>query len=195
MNQNGNHEPVEPTTEDMAEQSPNAADTQPETAQNQAAEAEAATAADASADALRTEVAELKDKYLRLFAEFDNYKKRVTREKLDLMNTAAQDTLSALLPVLDDFDRAKRIADQENSPEPFSEGVQLLYQKIYNVLRHKGLEAFDSNGLPFDAEKHEAITEIPAPSDELRGKVVDTVEKGYTLHGKIIRYAKVVVGR
>jgi molecular chaperone GrpE len=144
---------------------------------------------------LQAEIAELKDKYLRLLAEFDNYRKRVSREKIELINTAAQDTLSALLPVLDDFDRAKRIADQEGSSEPFSEGMQLLYHKLYSVLRQKGLEPMESNGVAFNAEQHEAITEIPASSEELKGKIVDTIEKGYSLHGKIIRYAKVVVGK
>lgn len=144
---------------------------------------------------LQAEIAELKDKYLRLLAEFDNYRKRVSREKIELINTAAQDTLSALLPVLDDFDRAKRIADREDSSEPFSEGMQLLYHKLYSVLRQKGLEPMESNGVAFNAEQHEAITEIPAPSEELKGKIVDTIEKGYSLHGKIIRYAKVVVGK
>ena len=143
----------------------------------------------------QAEIAELKDKYLRLLAEFDNFRKRVSREKIELINTAAQDTLSALLPVLDDFDRAKRIADQEDSSEPFSEGMQLLYNKLYSVLRQKGLAPMESNGVAFDAEQHEAITEIPAPSEELKGKIVDTIEKGYSLHGKIIRYAKVVVGK
>jgi molecular chaperone GrpE len=151
--------------------------------------------APSSQESLQAEVAELKDKYLRLLAEFDNYRKRVSREKIEIINTAAQDTLSALLPVLDDFDRAKRIAEQEGSTEPFSEGMQLLYHKLYSVLRQKGLEPMESNGIAFNAEQHEAITEIPAPTEELKGKIVDTIEKGYSLHGKIIRYAKVVVGK
>jgi molecular chaperone GrpE len=151
--------------------------------------------ASSSQESLQAEVAELKDKYLRLLAEFDNYRKRVSREKIEIINTAAQDTLSALLPVLDDFDRAKRIAEQEGSTEPFSEGMQLLYHKLYSVLRQKGLEPMESNGIAFNAEQHEAITEIPAPTEELKGKIVDTIEKGYSLHGKIIRYAKVVVGK
>ncbi len=151
--------------------------------------------APSSQESLQAEVVELKDKYLRLLAEFDNYRKRVSREKIEMINTAAQDTLSALLPVLDDFDRAKRIAEQEGSTEPFSEGMQLLYHKLYSVLRQKGLEPMESNGIAFNAEQHEAITEIPAPTEELKGKIVDTIEKGYSLHGKIIRYAKVVVGK
>jgi len=131
---------------------------------------------------------ELKDKYMRLFAEFDNHKKRTIKEKLDLMKTASQDILTALLPVLDDFDRAKQ-------NEELSDGINLVYQKLYKVLENKGLTPMESNAQPFNAEFHEAVTEIPAPSDDLKGKVVDTIEKGYMLSDKIIRHAKVVVGK
>ena len=143
----------------------------------------------------KTQMAELKDKYIRLMAEFDNYKKRTIKEKMDLMRTAAQDTMSALLPVLDDFDRAKKNAEDETSAEPFSEGVMLVYNKLHGVLKAKGLEVMETDGLPFDPELHEAITEIPAPSDDMKGKVFDTIEKGYVLKDKIIRHAKVVVGK
>ncbi len=146
-------------------------------------------------DQLRQELEELKDKYLRLFAEFDNYKKRVMREKMDLLETAAKDTLSALLPVLDDFDRAKATAEQENSKEPFSEGVKLVYQKLTNTLKQLGLEAMETTGKDFDPDLHEAIAEMPAPSEEMKGKIIDTAEKGYKLKDHIIRHAKVVVGR
>ncbi len=145
--------------------------------------------------ALKTQNEELKDKYLRLYAEFENYKKRTLREKLDYMATAAQDTLTALLPVLDDFDRAKKAADAENSPEPFSEGVSLVYHKLNTILKGKGLTAMESTGQPFDPEFHEAVVEIPAPTEDMKGKVVDTVETGYMLKEKIIRHAKVVVGK
>ena len=143
----------------------------------------------------KEELAELKDKYLRLFAEFDNYKKRTVKEKLELMNTASQDIMAHLLPVLDDFDRAKQSAESENSSEVFSEGVSLVYDKLYNLLKTKGLEPMTTNGEVFDPELHEAITEIPAPSEELKGKIVDTIERGYKLKEKIIRHAKVVVGK
>lgn len=138
---------------------------------------------------------ELKEKYLRLVAEFDNFRKRTLKEKVDLMSTASRDVITALLPVLDDFDRAKKSAEDPNSKEVFSEGVELVYHKLYKVLEGKGLKAMDSNGMPFDPEEHEAITEIPAPSEDMKGKVVDTVEKGYFLKDVIIRYAKVVVGK
>lgn len=146
------------------------------------------------AEALAQQLNELKDKYMRMFAEFDNYKKRSVREKLDWIKTAAQDTMTALLPVLDDFDRAKKFAEDKKEGG-WSEGVELVYQKLYNILRQKGLEAMESTGQPFDPELHDAITEIPAPTEELKGKVVDTVEKGYRLNDKIIRHAKVVVGK
>ncbi len=143
----------------------------------------------------KQELGELKDKYLRLQAEFDNFRKRTMKEKLEFMVTAAQETMSALLPVLDDFDRAKKNAEDENSTEPFSEGVMLVYDKLYKNLEQKGLKAMESTGEDFDPELHEAITEIPAPNDEMKGKVMDTVEKGYFLKDKIIRHAKVVVGK
>jgi len=144
---------------------------------------------------VKIELAEQKDKFLRLFAEFDNFKKRNVKERLELMKTAAQDTMTALLPVLDDFDRAKSAAEDKNSEEPFSEGVMLVYQKLHNTLKQKGLEAMVSTGETFDPELHQALTEIPAPSEDLKGKVVDTIENGYLLKEKIIRHAKVVVGK
>ena len=141
------------------------------------------------------QITELKDKYIRLLAEFDNHKKRTVREKLDMMQSAAQDTLSALLPVLDDFDRAKTNAESDDSVEVFSEGVSLVYNKLYNVLQQRGLKPMESTGEDFDPELHEAITEIPAPSEDMKGKNIDTIEKGYFLKDKIIRHAKVVVGK
>jgi len=140
------------------------------------------------------EVAEAKDKYLRLFAEFDNYKKRSVKERLELMKSAAQDTISDLLPVLDDFARAKQSAEDESSSEPFSEGVLLVYNKLFNTLKSKGLQAMESNGEEFNPEFHEAITKIPAPSEDMKGKIIDTVTTGYKLHDRIIRHPKVVVG-
>ena len=146
-------------------------------------------------EAVQGEVNELKDKYLRLLAEFDNFKKRTARERIENAKTAAQDTMSALLPVLDDFDRAKKSAEDEASSEVFSEGVSLVYHKLKSTLESKGLEIFESTGELFDPELHEAITEIPAPTEDMKGKVVDTIEQGYKLNDRIIRYAKVVVGK
>lgn len=146
-------------------------------------------------DEMTIENGELKDKYLRLMAEFENFRKRNVRESLERMKTASQDIMSALLPVLDDFDRAKKSAEDENTEEVFSEGISLLYQKLNGLVKSKGLEKFDSTGEVFDAELHEAITEIPVTDDAMKGKVVDTIEAGYTLNEKIIRHAKVVVGK
>ena len=138
---------------------------------------------------------ETKDKYLRLLAEFDNFKKRTVREKMDFMRSAAQDTMSALLPVLDDFDRAKKAADTNDKGDLFNEGIGLVYQKLYTTLKQKGLKPMETDGQLFDSELHEALTEIPAPTEELKGHIVDTIEKGYWLNDKIIRHAKVVVGK
>ena len=144
---------------------------------------------------LQNELSEAKDKYLRLVAEFDNYKKRTVKERLDLINTAGKETIAAILPVLDDFDRAKKSADDDASNEIFSEGVTLVYNKLHGMLKSKGLSPMESTGLEFDPELHEAITEIPAPSEDMKGKIIDTIETGYLLHDKIIRHAKVVVGK
>lgn len=143
---------------------------------------------------LKGKMAELEDKNLRLFAEFENFRRRTQKEKLELMMTAAKDTLSALLPVLDDFDRAKKIVDDVEEKDPFTEGVLLVYNKLFNVLKSKGLQVLESNGQPFDAELHDAISHIPVSDPSLSGKVIDTVERGYLLNDKLIRHAKVVVG-
>lgn len=145
-------------------------------------------------DLLKGQIDELKDKYLRLMAEFDNYKRRTSKERISLIETAGRDTMTALLPVLDDFARAKKAADMPGSTEVFSEGVHMVYHKLISTLEQRGLKAMESNGADFDPEQHEAITEIPA-GESMKGKVVDTVECGYTLGERIIRYAKVVVGQ
>ncbi len=182
-----NQDHIQPDTEQLEQiESADLAENVENTLETPANEAEKAHLA--QIETLTAQVQEYKDKFMRNFAEFDNYKKRALREKIDLMQTAARDTLSALLPVLDDFDRAAK-------NETFTDGVQLLFQKLQNIVRAKGLTEMESNGAAFDAELHEAITEIPAPTDELKGKVVDTVEKGYFLNDKLIRHAKVVVGK
>ena len=144
---------------------------------------------------LEQALVELRDKQLRLLAEFENYKKRTLRERHELLSSASKDVLVNLLPVLDDFDRAKKSADDPNTDERFSEGVALVYARLYNVLQAQGLKIMESTGQPFDPEWHEAITEIPAPAPDMKGKIIDTVEKGYLLNDKIIRHAKVVVGK
>lgn len=146
-------------------------------------------------DQLKNELGESKDKHLRLYAEFENFKKRTVKEKLDLMRNAAQDTISNLLPVMDDFDRAKSSAEDAGTEESFSEGVMLVYNKLHSTLENMGVTAMESTGEVFDPELHEAVTEIPAPDESMKGKIVDTILTGYYLNDKIIRYAKVVVGK
>lgn len=137
---------------------------------------------------------EMNDRYLRLYSEFDNFRKRNARERVELVKTAAADIFTAILPVLDDFDRAAKAMDKADDVAVVKEGMQLIHHKFGNLLKSKGLEEMESQGQTFDAEIHEAITSIPAPDESLKGKVIDEVEKGYSLNGKVIRYAKVVVG-
>lgn len=145
--------------------------------------------------ALNKENNELKDKYLRLRAEFDNFRKRTLKEKLEDRKLAKKDIMSELLPILDDFDRAHKVAVDSRTVESVSEGMRLVYHKFVNTLIQQGLEVMESNEMDFDPELHEAIAEIPAPTEEMKGKVIDTVEKGYKLNGVIIRHPKVVVGK
>lgn len=137
--------------------------------------------------------AELNDKYLRLFSEFDNFRKRTNKEKIDLINTASESVIESLLPVLDDFDRARKAYQDQNVDEETVHGIELIQNKLFKTLEQKGLEPMDSLGKPFDTDYHDAITQTPAPSEDLKGKVFDVVEKGYLLNGKIIRHAKVIV--
>lgn len=144
---------------------------------------------------LEGKVAELNDKYLRLYSEFDNFRKRTAKERVDLINTAGEDIFKSLLPVLDDFERAIKSNAETTDVKAVNDGVHLIFNKFKSVLTAKGLQEMKSHGETFDADIHEAITNIPAPSEELKGKVVDELEKGYSLNGKIIRFAKVVIGQ
>jgi len=139
------------------------------------------------------ELSEMKDKYLRLYSEFDNFRRRTSKERLDLMKTANQEMMAALLPVVDDLERAKQATEKATEIDAVKEGLDLVFSKLGNVLQQKGLKAMEAIGQPFDAELHEAITQIPA-GDDMKGKVVDEVEKGYYLNDKVIRHAKVVIG-
>ena len=138
-------------------------------------------------------MAELKDKYLRLAAEFENYKRRTTKERLALMDTAARETIVALLPVVDDFDRAVAANEKVEEISALKDGFKLIQQRFVQILERRGLTAMETNGSNFDVDLHQAITELPM-GEELKGKVIDTVEKGFKLNDKIIRFAKVVVG-
>ncbi|WP_431844480.1 nucleotide exchange factor GrpE [Pedobacter superstes] len=145
-------------------------------------------------DKLKTDLTEANNKYLRLYAEFDNYKRRTNKERIELLQTAGKDVLSSLLPVVDDFDRALKSMETASDVSAVKEGIVLVQNKLKSILTQKGLKEMESVGTVFDPELHEAITNIPAPSNDLKGKVIDEVEKGYYLHDKVIRFAKVVVG-
>lgn len=145
-------------------------------------------------DQLREDLAKEKDKFLRLFADFENYKKRTSKERIDLYRTAGQEVITALLPVYDDFDRALQQLSKSNDKEMFI-GVELIQQKFNQVLKSKGLEEVEAKaGDVFDAEIHDAITQIPAPDKKMKGKIIDVIEKGFKLGDKVIRHPKVVVG-
>ncbi len=147
-----------------------------------------------SFEKLQEELQEQKDKYLRLFAEFDNYKRRTSKERIELIQTAGKDIIISLLEVLDDCDRAEKQMEATEDLGQVKEGTRLVFAKLKNTLTQKGLKVVDSINTDFDVEQHEAITEIEAGEDK-KGKVVDEVQKGYTLNGKQIRFAKVVVGK
>ena len=144
--------------------------------------------------AAKAEIAELKDKYLRLYADFENFRRRTAKEKLEMISGASADTVKLILPIVDDFERAKVSFDSSTDIEALKEGVDLIYTKLYKALESKGLKAMESKGADFDAEIHESIAQFPAPSEDLKGKVIDEIEKGYYLNDKVIRYAKVIVG-
>jgi molecular chaperone GrpE len=137
---------------------------------------------------------ELNDRYLRLYSEFDNFRKRSAKERIDFAKTANADIFSVLLPVLDDFDRAAKAAESANDIESLKEGVKLIHNKFKQTLINKGLEEMTSIGNTFDSDLHEAITSIPVESPDDKGKVIEELERGYQLNGKVIRFAKVIVG-
>jgi molecular chaperone GrpE len=173
-------EPVEQT-----EGTDNTAENQATTDENEAATTESPEA----------KIAELNDRYLRLYSEFDNYRKRTLKERSELIKTASEDVFKAILPVLDDLERAVRANEAVEDAAVIREGLGLITNKLKNIVQQKGLIAFDSKGLAFDPDIMEAITHIPSPTPEEKGNVVDEIEKGYKLGDKVIRFAKVVVGQ
>lgn len=150
---------------------------------------------DNAVEKIQAELDEQKDKYIRLFAEFDNYKRRSAKERIELIQTAGKEVITSLLDVLDDSERAEKQLQTSEDLEEIKKGVGLVFSKLRSTLQSKGLKAMESINTDFDVEKHEAITEIPAPTEKLKDKVVDEVQKGYYLNDKIIRFAKVVVGK
>ncbi len=159
---------------------------------NQAADADIIADYQRQIEAKEASLNEANDKFLRLFSEFDNYRKRVARERIELTKTAAEGVIASLLPVLDDLERASQI-ETEVKDGSLQEGIKLIYNKFKAILRQKGIEEIDTQGKEFDTDFHEAITHIPASDEKQKGKVVEEVQKGYLLNGKVIRYAKVVV--
>jgi molecular chaperone GrpE len=139
-------------------------------------------------------VAKDKDDYIRLMAEFDNYRRRTSQEKLEIVSMASTETIKGLLPVLDDCERALKVLLESNDSDAAKEGTELIYSKLMNYLKSKGLAVIEAAGQPFDTDLHEAVAQFPVQEEEKKGKVFDVVQTGYTLNGKVIRFAKVVVG-
>jgi molecular chaperone GrpE len=163
-------------------------------AQEQSGQAVEVENAPSAADMLKEELSLANDKYLRLYAEFDNFRRRTIKEREEARKMEGKDLMAALLPVLDDFDRALRSMENVTDVAPVKEGVELIQNKLKNTLTQKGLKPMEAIGNPFDPDLHEAITNIPAPSEEWKGKVIDEMEKGYYLNDKVVRFAKVIVG-
>ncbi|MCI5776477.1 MAG: nucleotide exchange factor GrpE [Bacteroidales bacterium] len=183
------------------EQQQNEAQQQPEAQQQQQeenadeAKAPEQPAADDEVEKLKKQIADLNDKYVRTCAEYDNYRKRTAREKADLIKGAGSDILAALLPVIDDFERALAHMNDDADVNAVKDGVALIYKKFNDYLAKRGVTVIETKELPLDTNVHEAITMIPAPTPELKGKILDCVEKGYMLGDKVLRFAKVVVGQ
>lgn len=140
------------------------------------------------------ELLEMKDKHIRLQAEFDNYRKRTLKERMELLKTAGESLLVSILPVIDDFDRAVQTLDMVEEESHVKDGVKLIYNKFQDFLKQNGVKEIDAKEQTFDTDLHEAITTFPAPTEDLKGKIIDVVQKGYYLNDKVIRHAKVVIG-
>ena len=147
-----------------------------------------------SENEIQKEDQDFKEKYIRLYSEYENYRKRTAKEKIDLITNASENVIKELLPILDDFERAIDNNKNVEDASVLKEGFDLIYSKMHKGLINQGLKPMEANGKDFDSEIHEAITKIPAPNEKLKGKVVDVIEKGYQINEKVIRYAKVVVG-
>ena len=144
---------------------------------------------------LEKKASEINDKYLRLYSEFDNYRKRTIKEKSDIIKTAGEEVFKSFLPVIDDFERAIKANEKVDNPETIKEGIQLIYTKLRSNIQQKGLVAIESIGNNFDSDTMEAVTHIPATDESQKGKVIDEIEKGYKLGDKVIRFAKVIVAQ
>lgn len=165
-----------------------------ETAEQNTAAAPEVKEGPTAEEKLKEEVAQANDKYLRLYAEFDNFRRRTQKERADERKEAGKEAIVAMLAILDDFERAEKAMQNATDVNAVKQGVALIQNKLKNILAQKGLKEMEAKGAAFDADIHEAITSIPAPTDDLKGKVVDELEKGYYLNDKVVRFAKVVVG-
>jgi molecular chaperone GrpE len=185
---------VKVETEQTAQPEPEDADNDSKKSKKNRRQRKEDEAKDKEIEELKAQVEEQKDRYLRLSAEFDNYRKRTLKERSDMLKTVNGDTLSGMLPVLDDLERAMQSMQKATDVDAVREGVVLIYNKIQEFLKNKGIVEIDAMNQVFDTDLHEAITKIPAPTEDLKGKVVDVIQKGYKIDTKVIRYAKVVVG-
>lgn len=185
----------EDSTEEIENNVDGATEAQQEATQNEEETTGEAVEEPSEVEQLKAALADQKDKYLRLYSEFENFRRRTAKEKLEMVKTANEGLILDLLPVVDDFERADKSFSDETELGSMKEGVDLIYQKLVNALEKKGVAVIDvSKGSDFDPELQEAITQIPAPEEELKGKVVDVIEKGYQLGEKVIRFTKVVTG-
>lgn len=207
MEQNSEQQKAEQQAEETAKTTDNAAETDTQSANaeentdNQsaentdtAAENENQEAQEEAKEDFEAKYNDLNDRYLRLMAEFDNYRKRTLKEKMDLTKFGGEDVLKGILPVVDNMERAIKSMETAKDMDAVREGINLIYKKFQEFLTNKGLKEIEAQGLELDTDKHEAVTKFAAPSEDLKGKIIDVIEKGYTLHDKVIRYAKVVVG-
>jgi molecular chaperone GrpE len=184
-----NPEFTQPEETEQSQATDNVSDAQEASAGTIAAETEVSPE-----EKYQAELTELKDKYIRLAAEFDNFRKRTLKEKTELVKTASEDVIKAILPILDDIDRAQAIFAASEDGKVEKEGIELIFNKLAKTISSKGLKPMEAKGQVFNPDLHESITQFPAPSEDLKGKVIDEVEKGYYLGDKVIRFAKVVVG-
>jgi molecular chaperone GrpE len=188
INEHPEDQPIDPAAEDPKEEKDNKDDSREKGHKSKGKK-------DQKLQMVEDELVKINDKYLRLYSEFDNYRKRTIKEKIELSKTAAADVISTFLPVLDDFERAiNAFNSASDEPNPMKDGVILIYTKFLTLLNQQGLEQMKTIGEEFNTDFHDAITHIPSSVPEQKGRVIDEVEKGYTLNGKVIRYAKVVVG-
>ena len=170
-------------------------DNKEESKQNGSEETKENAPATATAEKTAEEkLAELNDKYIRLYADFENFRKRVSKERIDLLRFGGEEVFSKIIPVLDDFERAFKSMNEVTDVTTIKQGEELIYNKFKNILTQNGLTEMKSTGEEFNPDLHEAITNVPSPSEDMKGRVIEEVEKGYYLNGKVIRHAKVVVG-